>query len=362
MRHPGPRCARLRAGSRAKGNPVLKLLIGNQRFSSWSLRAWLLLQQLGIPFEAQVLPYTRPDWGAAVRSLNAAGTVPVLMIESFAVGDSLAIAETLAELYPQAGVWPADAQERAMARSLCAEMHSSFGALRSECAFDLFRDGAPRPLSAQAAAQLARVDRILAGAVEGAFLFGRFCAADAFFIPVGLRVLQYGLEVSPRARAYIERAAALPAVQLWTAQAQNERDWPPLGTSGKPYHRAVVSGEDALRLARHWADSWNARRLDAVLELFAEDAVFVSPKAEVFIGRARVEGKAALRGYWTTALERITQLRFTLETADWDASTSTLLVVYVADLDGKRARASERWVLEADGRIRYGEAYYGASA
>lgn len=341
---------------------MLKLLIGNQRFSSWSLRAWLLMKQLDIPFEAQKLPYTRPDWGAAIRSLNAAGTVPVLMIESFVVGDSLAITETLAELYPQAGVWPEDAQERAMARALCAEMHSSFGALRSECAFDLFRDGAQRPLSAQAAAQLARVDRILAGAVEGGFLFGAFCAADAFFIPVGLRVLQYGLQVSPRARAYIERGAALPALRLWTEQAQQERDWAPLATSGKPYHRAVVSGEDALRFAQHWVECWNARRLDAVLDLFTEEAVFVSPKAEAFIGQARVEGKAALRGYWTTALQKITQLRFTLETADWDAATSTLLAVYVAELNGKRARAAERWVLEADGRIRYGEAYYGASA
>lgn len=341
---------------------MLKLLIGNQRFSSWSLRAWLLMQQLDIPFEAQKLPYTRPDWGAAIRSLNAAGTVPVLMIESFVVGDSLAIAETLAELYPQAGVWPRDAQERAMARSLCAEMHSSFGALRSECAFDLFRDGAPRPLSAPAAAQLARVDRILAGAVDGGFLFGEFCAADAFFIPVGLRVLQYGLEVSPRARAYIERGAALPALKLWTEQAQQERGWAPIATSGQPYHRAVVSGEDALRFARHWVESWNARRLDAVLALFAEDAVFVSPKAEAFIGQVRVEGKAALRAYWTTALEKITQLRFTLETADWDAATSTLSAIYVAELNGKRSRAAERWVLEADGRIRYGEAYYGASA
>lgn len=341
---------------------MLQLMIGNQRFSSWSLRAWLLLRQLGIPFEAQVLPYTRGDWSAAVKSLHAAGTVPVLLVDGFAVGDSLAIAETLAELYPQAGVWPADAQERAMARSLCAEMHSSFGALRAECSFDLFRSGTPRPLGVQAAAQLLRVDRILAGAAEGAFLFGAFCAADAFYIPVGLRVLQYGLEVSPRARAYIERAAALPALRLWTEQAQNEREWPALSPGGRPYHRAVVGGEDALRLARAWVEAWNARKLETVLEFFAEDAVFVSPKAESFIGQARVEGKAALRSYWTTALQKITQLEFTLDTADWDAAAATLLVVYLASLNGKRARACERWVLEADGRIRYGEAYYGVSA
>jgi len=342
---------------------MLKLLIGNQRFSSWSLRAWLLLKQLDIPFEAQVLPYMREGWNEAVRSLHAAGTVPVLLVDSFAVGDSLAIAETLAELYPQAGVWPADAQQRAMARSLCAEMHSSFGALRSECSFDLFREGLPRPLSPAAAQQLARLDRILAGAADGGFLFGAFGAADAFFIPAALRTVQYGLAVSPRARAYIERALALPALGLWQEQAEGERAWPALSPGGRPYHRALVNREDALRLAQRWIAAWNARDLEAVLALFDEHAVFVSPKAESFIGQARVEGKAALRSYWSTALERITQLEFTLETADWDAAGSTLLVVYQASLNGKRARACERWVLEAaDGRIRYGEAYYGASA
>lgn len=341
---------------------MLKLLIGNQRFSSWSLRAWLLLRQLGIPFEAEKLPYTRPDWSAAVRSLYAGGTVPALLIDGFVVGDTLAIAETLAELYPQAGVWPADAQERAMARSLCAEMHASFGALRSECAFDLFRDGSPRPLSAQAAAQLARVDRILAGAAQGGFLFGAFCAADAFYIPVGLRVLQYALEVSPRARAYIERAAAVPALREWMEQAQGERGWPAQAAGGGPYHRAVVSGEDAQRYARRWIAAWNARDLEAVLGFFAADAVFVSPKAESFLGRAQVEGQAALRAYWTTALEKITALEFSFEAADWDAAASTLLVVYVASLNGRRARACERWVLDAAGRITFGEAYYGAGA
>jgi glutathione S-transferase len=340
----------------------LKLLIGNQRFSSWSLRAWLLLRQLGIPFQTEKLPYTRPDWSTALRSLNAAGTVPVLLIDGFVVGDSLAIAETVAELHPRAGVWPEDVQERAMARSLCAEMHSSFGALRSECAFDLFRDGTPRPLSAAAAAQLARIDRVLAGAAGDGFLFGAFSAADAFFIPVGLRVLQYGLQVSPRARAYIERAAALPALAEWTAQAQEERAWPALATSGQPYHRAVVSAEDAQAYARRWIAAWNARDLEAVLALFAEDAVLISPKAESFIGKARVEGKAALRAYWSVALEKIAQLEFTYEAADWDAAGSTLLVVYLAGLNGKRARACERWVLDAAGRITFGEAYYGASA
>ena len=105
---------------------------------------------------------------------------------------------------------------------------------------------------------------------------------------------------------------------------------------------------------------FDARRLFALV--FAEDAVFVSPKAETIIGKARVEGKAALRAYWTAALEKIRELEFELETADWDPAACVITVIYNASLAGKRARAAERWVLEADGRIRYGEAYYGASA
>src|SRR5882762_3476325 len=177
---------------------MLKLMIGNQRFSSWSMRAWVLMRQLGIEFEAEVVPYTRKDWVATVQSLHPAGTVPVLLAGGITVGDSLAIAETLAELFPDAGVWPAEQALRARARSLCAEMHSSFTAIRQECSFDVFRDGELRPLSAQGNAQLARADAILSCAdAQGGFLCGRFGAVDAFYIPLALRVLQYGLGVSP---------------------------------------------------------------------------------------------------------------------------------------------------------------------
>lgn len=342
---------------------MLKLLIGNQRFSSWSMRPWLLMKQLGIPFEAEQVPYSRPDWAAAVRSVHPAGTVPALVVDGLAVGDSLAITETLAELFPQHGVWPAAPAARARARALCAEMHASFGAIREECSFDLFRQGEPRVLSARGAAQLRRAEQIFASAEAGSgLLCGAYCAADAFYTPLALRVLQYGLQVSPAARAYVQRLAALPSVQAWCAEAERERGWPALRPDGQPYHRAMVSAEDALRLAQHWIAAWNGRRLEAVLDLFADDAVFVSPKAESFIGQARVEGKAALRGYWTVALEKIPRIEFTLEAADWDPAASALVVIYQADLAGRRSRAAERWLLDAAGRIRYGEAYYGASA
>lgn len=341
---------------------MLKLIIGSQRFSSWSMRPWILLRQLGIPFEAEQLPYTRPDWAEAIRRLYPAGTVPVLQAGELLVGDSLAIVETLAELFPGRGVWPADAGRRARARSLCTEMHASFGAIREECAFDLFRGGQTRPLSARGQAQLRRAEAIFASAGGGFLCGAAFCAADAFFTPLALRVLQYGLTVAAPARAYVERVAALPSVRAWTAEAEKERDWPAQSPGGRPYHRAVVSAEDALRLAEGWIAAWNARRLEAVLDLFDDAAVFVSPKAESFLGQPRVEGKAALRHYWSLALEKIPQLEFQLEAADWDPAASALLVVYRADLAGRRNRAAERWLLDHSGRIRYGEAYYGVSA
>ena len=338
---------------------MLKLMIGSQRFSSWSMRPWLLMRQLGIPFEAEKVPYTRPDWHAVVKARHAAGTVPVLLLEDYAVGDTMAIAETLAELHPQAGVWPAEPKARAQARSLCAEMHSSFGAVREECTFDAYRKGPPRPLSPRAQAQFARIDAIFSGAEDG-FLFGGFCAADAFYAPVALRTRQYQVELSPAARAYVERIAGLASVQEWLAQAETERAAPPVRPGGAPYHQAMVSVEDALRFATHWVAVWNKRDLEAVLELFTENAVFVSPKAAALLGQARIEGKAGLRRYWGVALEKIQHLEFKLETADWDPASSTATVIYEADLAGKRSRAAERWVLDATGKIRYGEAYYGA--
>lgn len=345
---------------------MFKLIIGNKRLSSWSMRPWLLMKQLGIPFEEEIVPFWHADWYSRVRAAAGAapgpGTVPILLDGALAVGDSLAIAETLAERLPQAGVWPREADIRAQARTLCAEMHAAFAAVRQECSFDVLRHAQPKPLSTAATAQLARADAIFAAAEPGqGFLCGAFCAADAFFAPLALRTLQYALPLSAAAQAYVQRIAQLPAVQEWTAAAADERHWPLLGPGGRNYFPAVITAEDATRLAQAWIAAWNRRDLEAVLALFAEDAAFVSPKAETFVGRARVEGKPALRDYWTRALAAIPRLEFQLDAADWDPARSALVVTYRADLAGRCARAVERWLIAADGRITYGEAFYGAA-
>lgn len=134
------------------------------------------------------------------------------------------------------------------------------------------------------------------------------------------------------------------------------------GPTGRNYFAAVITTDDAARLAQAWVAAWNRRDLEAVLALFAEDVAFVSPKAESFVGRSRVDGKPALREYWTKALAAIPRLEFRFEAADWDPARSAIVVTYQADLAGRRARAVERWLIGADGRITYGEAFYGAAA
>ncbi len=201
----------------------LKLFIGNKAYSSWSLRPWLLMRALDIPFSEQVVPLYVD--GSRERLLREAptGKVPLLRDGDLVVWDSLAIAEYLAESFPQKNIWPRDRQKRARARALCAEMHSGFQALRQACPtnFRRARRAAPLPLEEGARADLARIQAIFSQS-EADFLFGDFCAADAFFAPVVTRLDVYALELAPAARAYCDRVLALAAFRQWREDAQAE--------------------------------------------------------------------------------------------------------------------------------------------
>jgi glutathione S-transferase len=215
----------------------MKLVIGNKNYSSWSMRAGVLVRALGLPFEEVKLRF---DFGpgspfrTAVARVSPAGRVPVLVLDDgFAVWDTLAIAETLADRFPAAGVWPADPNLRARARSICAEMHSGFGALRNHCPMNIeasLGEIGQRIWTEQEAVRqdMARIEQIWAEALAasgGPFLFGRFGAADAFYAPVAMRVRGYALPVSGASRAYVERLAAHPAVAAWIADALAEHDY-----------------------------------------------------------------------------------------------------------------------------------------
>jgi glutathione S-transferase len=204
----------------------MQLIIGNKNYSSWSLRAWLLLRQLDIAFDEEVLDIGGFDFKTRIRKISGAGRVPVLIDGQSVVWDSLAIAEYLAEKYPQSGVWPSDAGARAHARSCVSEMHSGFVQIRSRLPMNVRASLPGMGWDVSVQGEIDRVENIWAEARErfagpGPFLYGTFCAADAFFAPIVLRFLTYGVRASQASKQYMQTMRELPTMQEWaTASAQ----------------------------------------------------------------------------------------------------------------------------------------------
>jgi glutathione S-transferase len=201
---------------------ALKLVIGNKNYSSWSMRPWLALTANNIAFDEVFIPlYTGDADKKRILGFTRSGKVPALVDGDVTVWDSLAIIEYVAERFPQARLWPEDRASRAHARSISAEMHSGFVALRNECAMNLHRLVGAIALSVDARADIARVQEIWIECRErygksGPFLFGSFGGADAMFAPVVHRFLTYAIEVVPQVRDYMDAMKALPAFQEWT--------------------------------------------------------------------------------------------------------------------------------------------------
>ena len=216
---------------------MLKLFIGNKNYSSWSMRPWVLLRQADIAFEEVKLRFDSFDSSSsfkqAVNSVTPVGKVPVLQDGDLAVWDTLAIAEYLAERFPDKQLWPRDIQARARARSICAEMHSGFSALRSHCPMNIEADLAEtgKLIWRDKAAVRTDVARIvvmwreLLSSHGGPMLFGGFTIADAFFAPVCMRLKSYALPVPADITAYIGRVSALPGVSAWISDALAENDF-----------------------------------------------------------------------------------------------------------------------------------------
>ncbi|HEX7891010.1 MAG TPA: glutathione S-transferase family protein [Ramlibacter sp.] len=217
---------------------MLTLYIGNKNYSSWSMRPWVLLKQAGIPFEERKIrfdPMDDPDsdFKKAVLKVNPAGRVPVLVDEGFAVWDTLAIAEYLAEKFADKALWPRDPQARARARSICAEMHSGFGALRTHCPMNIeaslpqagalvWRD---QPAVRGDVQRIAGMWSDLLAQHKGPMLFGEFSIADAYYAPVCMRIRSYQLPVPGHVTDYIRRVCALPGVKAWMDASLEERDF-----------------------------------------------------------------------------------------------------------------------------------------
>ena len=220
----------------------MQLYIGNKNYSSWSLRPWLLMTQAGIAFEEVPLRLSFESgspFKTALAAVSPTAKVPVLVDDGFAVWDTLAIAEYLAEKFPDKALWPAETKARARARSLCAEMHGGFQGLRNNCPMNieaelpevgarLLRDD---PGVANGVANdLARINAMWQQQINesgGPFLFGAFGIADAYFAPVVTRLRTYSLPVPAEVAAYVDRIFALPAMQQWVDAALAEHDFLP---------------------------------------------------------------------------------------------------------------------------------------
>jgi|SRR5579883_3196731 glutathione S-transferase len=206
---------------------ALTLVIGSKNYSSWSLRAWLLLRQFGVPFTEIKLPLDTPEFYARIGQYTPAGRVPVLHDGDIRVWDSLAIAEYVNERFLDGRGWPAARAARAEARSISAEMHAGFVALREALPLNCRRRAPHAPLADAATRDVARVRTIWREARRrfgegGPFLFGGFGIADAMYAPVVLRFASYDVAVGEGERAYMDAILALAPLREWLAEAATE--------------------------------------------------------------------------------------------------------------------------------------------
>jgi glutathione S-transferase len=208
----------------------LQLVIGNKNYSSWSMRPWVLLREARIPFEEVPLKFDQDTKVIGVEKYSPTRKVPVLLVDGEPVWDTLAICETLAELYPAKQLWPQDPKARRVARSICAEMHSGFQGLRGAMPMNIRGRYPGKGLDEKSSRDIQRVLAIWADCrarfgQDGALLFGTFGIPDAFYAPVVMRFQTYGVEVPPVARAYCEAVQSLSAVREWCDSARRETEF-----------------------------------------------------------------------------------------------------------------------------------------
>lgn len=206
---------------------MLQLVIGNKNYSSWSLRPWLLLREFGIEFEEIRLRLSTPEFSEQIRRYSTAGRVPVLIDQGLSVWDTLAIAEYVAERFPEHPIWPSERVFRAQARSMCAEMHSGFQALRNQLPMNISANLAGLGWNVAVQRDVDRISQMWSAALSGSggpFLFGRFGAVDAYFAPVVSRLTTYAIALDAEIERYRDTVLALAGFQEWSAAARLETE------------------------------------------------------------------------------------------------------------------------------------------
>jgi glutathione S-transferase len=207
----------------------MKLIIANKLYSSWSMRPWILMKALGIPFEETLIPLRQTETGPRILAHSPSGKVPALVDGDITVWESLAVMEYLAERFPDTAVWPKDRAARAHARAISNEMHAGFMALRQACPMNLAKKFAKKDYSADVTTNVARIEQVWAEArarfgskKSEPFLYGAFSAADAMYAPVVTRLDTYQLPVSAETRRYMDVVLKHPAYRQWLVEALAE--------------------------------------------------------------------------------------------------------------------------------------------
>ncbi len=209
---------------------TLTLVIGNKNYSSWSMRPWVLMKELGIDFQEKKLRFNSTEWDAEIERWSPSRLVPVLWRDDTAVWDTLAIMEALNEWFPAKGVWPADPVARAFARSVSAEMHSGFRDLRGSMPMNIRAAHPGKGMNPGTRANIDRIEHLWAESRKrfggkGPFLFGLFSAADAMYAPVVTRFKTYSVALSPEAQRYCDAMQATTALRAWTEGALQEKEF-----------------------------------------------------------------------------------------------------------------------------------------
>lgn len=207
----------------------LTLVIGNKNYSSWSLRAWLVLKQAEIPFQEIRISLYKTDSHIPLRQYSPSGKVPVLIDGDLTVWDSLAICEYLADKFPEKQLWPSGQAARTVARSVVAEMHAGFSALRQHMPMNIRRRCPDEGLTPESLQDIKRINTLWNDCRArfgraGEFLFGSFCIADAMYAPVALRFITYEVKLDDVSAAYVNAITALPAVRQWIVDAHAETE------------------------------------------------------------------------------------------------------------------------------------------
>ncbi|MRX06724.1 glutathione S-transferase [Pseudoduganella sp. FT25W] len=223
----------------AARSPGLTLVIGNKNYSSWSMRPWVAMVAFGIPFQEVRVLLDREDTANRICSYSASGRVPVLLAgDEMTIWDSMAICEYLAEQFPELHLWPQDVAARAIARSVCAEMHAGFSDLRNSMSMNIRGSYPGKGRTPGTQADIGRISEIweecLSRFGHHQFLFGEFSLADAFYAPVVLRFRTYGVTLAPALDAYCQRVLAHPAVARWVSEALAETETAPKHDADMP--------------------------------------------------------------------------------------------------------------------------------